>query len=155
MIDKCKIHKKEKEKLLHLRRVVDLLTSAKTILLIKRTKENARLIRKQEGEKGLKYILTLSNSASVREYCVDIIVWIKLLTGTHPVEYPCYLLTLSFIEQVLIRVITVPLDFSTRPWIRGVCGLPLITRVPKFVASARYTPLNSDPLSLCRVSIIP
>ena len=31
MIVKCKIHKEEKEKLLHLKRVVDLLTSAKTI----------------------------------------------------------------------------------------------------------------------------
>lgn len=32
MIDKCKLHEEEKEKLFHLRRMVDLLTSAKIVL---------------------------------------------------------------------------------------------------------------------------
>ena len=53
-----------------------------------------RLIDKKAGRRKCpNYIFALYNSASVRKYGVEILVWvwIKLLSGSHSVKNHCYL----------------------------------------------------------------
>lgn len=56
--------------------------------------------------------------------------------------------------QVMICIFIVPFNCSSRPFVYRVYDHLFITYIPKFIFRVRHTSLTSDPLLLCKISII-
>ena len=56
------------------------------------------------------------------------------------------------LRYAAIFVFATLLDYSTRPWVWGERGRPLMMQIPKRLSKMRARPLNSLPLSIYTIS---